>query len=92
MVSGCAPGSVASFDAARDSLPGRGWAAGGTHALGLAAAVELSRALGTLPTRLAVVGVEVEDLASGSALSGPVRAAVDDAARIALDALEGGGR
>ena len=73
-------------------LPSDGWSASGTHALGLAAAVELSRALGTLPGRLVVVGVEVDDLAAGAGLSSAVSSAADDAARMALEALRGGGR
>ncbi|MFC6238158.1 hydrogenase maturation protease [Longivirga aurantiaca] len=92
MVSHGSPGTVACFDVAVDRLPGDGWSAGGTHALGLAAAVELSRALGTLPARLVIVGVEAQDMAAGAGLSSAVLGAADDAARVALDALGGGGR
>ncbi|MGB8649776.1 MAG: peptidase M52, partial [Mycobacteriales bacterium] len=59
------------------------WAAtgrAGTHALGLAAAVELARVLDRLPRRLVVVGVEAADFAHGAPLSAPVAAAVDHAA------------
>ena len=54
--------------------------AGGTHAVGLAAVVELARALGRLPERLVVVGVEGADYEPGTDLSAPVRRAVQEAA------------
>jgi hydrogenase maturation protease len=53
---------------------------GGTHALGLAEAVELARALGQLPPELVIVGIEAEDFQLGMPLSGPVAAAVQQAA------------
>jgi hydrogenase maturation protease len=56
-----------------------GWAAtgrGGTHALGLATVVELARALGRLPRRLVVVGVEALAFDYGRPLSPPVTASV----------------
>lgn len=53
---------------------------GGTHALGLAEAVELGRALSRLPRRLVVLGVVAAGFAAGAPLSPPVAAAVDAAA------------
>ncbi|WP_024287470.1 hydrogenase maturation protease [Cellulomonas sp. KRMCY2] len=50
---------------------------GGTHAFGLAAAVELGRALGRLPARLVVVGVEGAGFEHGAPLSDAVAGAVD---------------
>ena len=84
------PGTVETRDVSRRPLPRDGWATGGTHALGLSAAVELSRALGRLPRRLVVIGVEALDVGVGEGLSEPVTAAVDSAARAALRALEAG--
>lgn len=49
---------------------------GGTHAIGLAEMVELARALGRLPHRLVVVGIEAEHFDPGAPLSAPVAAAV----------------
>jgi hypothetical protein len=49
-------------DASAAALPTGSWAAGGTHALGLAAVVELGRARGRLPRGLVVVGVEAVKL------------------------------
>lgn len=80
-------GSVLTLDVTETSLPADGWARGGTHDLGLAAAVELSRALGRLPQRLVVVGVEADGMTAASELSAPVRAAVQRAADAALRAV-----
>jgi hydrogenase maturation protease len=91
MVSGRPPGSVVTLEVTDAPLPAGSWAAGGTHALGLAAAVELSRALGRLPGRLWVVGVEAGTTAPGAAPSGAVAAAVEPAAAEALAALAGAG-
>ena len=60
----------------------RSWAHsrhGGTHAVGLAEMVELGRALGRLPERLVVVGVEGESFDHGAPLSPSVAAVVPDA-------------
>lgn len=67
------------------------WAAagrGGTHAFGLAEAVELGRALHRLPARLVVVGVEAERLDHGAPLSPPVAAAVGTAVAQVLEELD----
>lgn len=61
------------------ALADQAWARtgrGGTHAFGLAAAVELGRALGRLPARLVVVGVEGATFEHGAPLSAAVAAAV----------------
>jgi hydrogenase maturation protease len=49
---------------------------GSTHALGLADAVELSRAFGTLPPQVYVFGVEVRDVRTGVGLSPEVERAL----------------
>jgi hydrogenase maturation protease len=54
--------------------------AGGTHGLGLPAALELARALGRMPDRVAVVGVVAQQLAPGAPMSAQVRAAIPTAA------------
>jgi hydrogenase maturation protease len=91
MTSGRTPGAVVRLEATESGLPAGGWAAGGTHALGLAAAVELSRALGRLPRALVVVGVEVDAArvtsSQGPGLSPEVAAAVGPAAEAVLSAL-----
>lgn len=50
---------------------------GSTHALGLAEAVELGRALGRLPVRLALYGVEGERFEAGEGLSRVVERAAE---------------
>lgn len=91
MKSGCPAGTVLTLDVTETPLPSEGWAKGGTHSLGLAAAVELSRALGRLPRRLVVVGVEVDGVTASSELSPAVLASVDTAADAALRALASDG-
>jgi hydrogenase maturation protease len=86
------PGAVVRVDVTSTGLPGHGWASAGSHALGLGAAVELSRALGSLPRSLVLVGVEAGATAPGHGLSPAVSAAVDTAARAALVGTEGGAR
>ncbi len=53
----------------------------GSHGLGVAHAVELARALGLLPERLILIGVEAESTRLGDGLSAAVLAAVDSAVR-----------
>jgi hydrogenase maturation protease len=63
-----------------DDRPLPEWSgAGGTHAVGLGAVVELARALGRLPSRVVVVGVEGAEFETGADLSTRVRHAVQDA-------------
>ncbi|MFI9615268.1 hydrogenase maturation protease [Streptomyces sp. NPDC052023] len=52
-----------------------------SHGLGLGEAVELSRVLGRLPSRLVVYAVEGADRSLGRGLSAPVAARVDELAR-----------
>jgi hydrogenase maturation protease len=73
--SGRPPGTLMVRDANREPLPS--WTgSGGTHALGLDAAVELLRALGRMPHQLVLVGVEAADFRPGAPLSPAVRQAV----------------
>ncbi|HEX6874946.1 MAG TPA: hydrogenase maturation protease [Nocardioidaceae bacterium] len=79
--SGGTPGSLIVLETGTDDTPLResAWAAtgrGGTHALGLAATVELARALGRLPRRVVVLGVEAAGFDHGQPLSTPVALAV----------------
>lgn len=49
---------------------------GSTHQWGLTSAIELARAMGRLPERVVVVGVEAQDFGWGAPLSAAVEAAV----------------
>lgn len=65
-----------------DPLPESAWVRtgrGGTHAFGLAAAVELARALRRLPARVTLVGIEAGGFDHGASLSPEVAAAVPSA-------------
>ena len=71
-------------------IPERAWSAtgrGGTHAFGLAAAIELGRALHRLPARLVVIGVEADSFEYGAPMTAPVAAAVQAAADRVLAVL-----
>jgi hydrogenase maturation protease len=88
ITSGGVPGDIHVIDAVAQTLSTGSWAAGGTHALGLAVVVELARSLGQLPRRLVVVGVEAAQFAHGTPLSEAVAAAVPAAAVAVFDAID----
>jgi hydrogenase maturation protease len=97
VVSGAPAGTLHGLEtgSAGEPVSTRAWAhgsRGGTHAIGLAEVVELARALGRLPGRLVVVGVEVERLDHGAPLSSAVAAAVPAAAERVAAALLPSGR
>jgi hydrogenase maturation protease len=60
-----------------------------SHGLGVAQAVELGCVLGRLPRRLIVVGIEGADFGPGSNLTAAVAAAVEPAARLVAELIEG---
>ena len=78
--SGAAPGTIHRFEAAQEELP-RGFFSYSTHQFGLAEAVETARALGRLPDRLTVYGVEGGDFAFGGEMTAAVVEACEIAAR-----------
>ncbi len=82
---GAPPGTLHRFDASTRPLPAR-TAGASTHGLGLAEALELARALGRLPRRVLVVGIEAADERAGGALSPQVAASIEPAAALVLDA------
>jgi len=84
--SGSAPGTVHRFDASADAVPARAFRSS-THAFGVGEAVELARALGKLPPRVVVFGVEGKEFAAGEGLSPAVAAAVEPVAEAVLEEL-----
>lgn len=86
MVTGAAPGTVISFDASTTALPAS-TRLSSSHALGAATSVELARALGRLPKRLVVIGVEADSVSVGSPLSPAVATAVGVAADAVMEVL-----
>lgn len=79
--SGAPPGTLHRLDASEEKLPGE-WFAASTHHLGVHDAVELARALGKLPRRVIVIGIEGARFGAGERLSPEVEAAVDAAAQL----------
>jgi len=84
VVSGSPAGTVHEWDG-RHSPP-FATSAGSTHGLGVAHAIELARALGGLPSRLRVYGIEGKTFEIGSAISPEVERGVEEVVeRIAVD-------
>jgi hydrogenase maturation protease len=74
--SGAAPGSVRRVEATGEPVPAELRSSSSTHAVGLAEAIELARALGRLPERVILYGLEGARFDAGSGLSPAVGAAV----------------
>jgi hydrogenase maturation protease len=85
--SGAAPGTVHQLDPAREPVP-TGFFRYSTHAFSVAEAIELARALGELPPRMRVYGIEGADFAAGTALSPAVAGAVDPVVRAVVADLQ----
>jgi hydrogenase maturation protease len=89
MRSGLPAGRIRRIDAHAGELPADcGFF--NSHAFGPAQAVETARALGKLPARLIIFGVEGGDFGWGEALSAPVAAALPElCAAVVNEALKG---
>ena len=74
--SGAAPGTIHRLEPAWTPVP-TGFFRYSTHAFSVAEAIELARALGELPPRMLVYGIEGADFAAGLALSPAAGGAVD---------------
>ena len=81
--SGAAPGTLHRFDASAHPVPARLFRSS-THAFGVGEAIELARALGRLPARVIVYGIEGATFAAGEGLTEPVAAAVERVADAVL--------
>jgi hydrogenase maturation protease len=75
VVTGAVPGRITAWDARKAAIPHDAFFCS-THALGVAEAVELARALGLLPRKLIVYGIEAISFEPGGQLSPEVAAAV----------------
>jgi hydrogenase maturation protease len=84
--SGGVPGELHRFDASDGPLPVQVFRSS-THAFGVGEAIELARALGKLPPRVLVYGVEGEIFDAREGLSPAVEAAVAGVAQAVLDDL-----
>lgn len=88
--SGKPPGTVAVVD--DDALLGASAGSGrnqGSHSLGLLEAIALGTAVGRLPRRLRVVGIEPEDLGWGDQVTDAVAGGIEPAAALVLDIVRG---
>ncbi|HET7078518.1 MAG TPA: hydrogenase maturation protease [Chloroflexia bacterium] len=85
--SGAAPGTVHRLAPDRAPVP-TGFFRYSTHAFSVAEAIELARALGELPPRMLVYGIEGADFAAGTALSPTVAGAVAAAVRAVVADLQ----
>lgn len=83
MKSGARPGSIRRFDPSDGPLPRS--SPGSSHAIGVSEAVELARALGRLPLRLRVIGIEALGVEYGMPLSEECAAAVEAAVAAVLE-------
>jgi len=88
VASGAEPGTVHRFDASSEPLTTLVFRAS-TLAFGVGEAIELARALGKLPRRVVVYGVEGRSFTAGEVLSDRVAEAVEPAAQAVLAELEG---
>jgi hydrogenase maturation protease len=77
--SGAPPGTLHRLDASEEELPAALFRAS-THHFGLPEAIELARAVGRLPGRLVIYGIEGASFATGDTLSPQVEAAAARAA------------
>jgi hydrogenase maturation protease len=84
--SGGEPGTVHRIDAAAEPVPA-GIHRSSTHAFGVGDAVELARALGRLPPRVVVLGIEGAEFTAGEGLSAAVEGAVEHAVELVLEEL-----
>jgi hydrogenase maturation protease len=89
--SGAPAGTIYRVDAHAENIPA-GWFHWSTHALNVAEAIELARALKRLPPRLIVLGIEGERFETGVGLSPQVERALDELVARALQEIERAGR
>jgi hydrogenase maturation protease len=75
-----APGTIYRFDTETQPIPSRLFCHS-THAFSLAEAIELARALGQLPGKLVVYGIEGKNFEPGAELSIEAKAAVGEVVR-----------
>jgi hydrogenase maturation protease len=75
MQPGAEPGRIVTVDATVEALPTPG--AVSTHEIDVTVAIELARAIGRMPERLLLIGIEAAQSDWASLPSAPVDAAID---------------
>ncbi len=81
-------GSVHCFDVSEKPLPIDLFANYSTHGVGLNEGIELARALGEMPARVVVIGVEGERFEPGDRMSTDVERAVDPVVKRIYDEID----
>jgi hydrogenase maturation protease len=84
--SGAEPGTLHRIDAGGGPLP-RDLRLASTHAMGIADALELGRALGRAPRRVVVLGIEGVSFGMGEDVTPAVAGALDELVALALQEL-----
>jgi hydrogenase maturation protease len=85
--SGGHPGTTIRLDLSEKSRWG-GLVPCSTHAVGVAEAIDLARALGRLPKQIILYGIEIDSLESGAALSESVRSGLERVVEQMLKEIE----
>lgn len=80
MFTGATPGAIHRFDASNNAIPIDTFPCS-THLFSLAEAVEMSRALGTLPSRLIIVGLEAQSFDTGGGMTPTLQTAATECIR-----------
>nr|MBN2276445.1 hydrogenase maturation protease [candidate division Zixibacteria bacterium] len=78
VVSGAKPGHIYRFEPLHEDLPAEYFIGYSTHAFSVAESIKLARALGQLPNRLVVYGIEGGVFKTGSGMSAEVAEAADN--------------
>jgi hydrogenase maturation protease len=87
MQPGAEPGRIVTVDATVEALPTPG--AVSTHEIDVTVAIELARAIGRMPERLVLIGIEAAQSDWASLPSAPVDAAIDAVVRTIVDKVGG---
>jgi hydrogenase maturation protease len=85
--SGDPPGAVKRFDASADPIPA-GVFRSSTHAFGVGDAIELARALGSLPARVVVYAIEADQFEPGAPLSPRAAVGVEHVVEAVLEDIK----
>jgi hydrogenase maturation protease len=85
--SGAPAGTLHRFEAGDEAIPAHTFRSS-THAIGIAETIELARALGRLPRRVRVYGIEAGGFTTGAELTSAVEAAVVSLVAAVLRELE----
>ena len=85
--SGSPPGTLHRVEVGEQAVPARTFRSS-THAIGIADTIELARALGRLPRRVRIYGIEAGGFTTGAALTPAVESAVAFLVKDVLHDLE----